>query len=86
MRISLDSYLSISLISFMKKLLKPSEAAKFFGISIRTLYDWSSAGTVPTVKINGALRFDLDEISNWIEMHKRPVNRKIKKNEIIINK
>ena len=68
----------------MNKLLKPIEAAKVIGISIRTLYDWSSAGSVPTVKINGALRFDLNDISNWIELNKRPVKKNNNKKEKII--
>jgi len=59
----------------LNRLLKPTEAAELFGISIRTLYDWSASGRVPSIKINGALRFDAKEISDWINEHKQSVNR-----------
>ena len=81
--ISLAYHPANAYIISMRNLIKAPEAAKYFGISIRTLYDWSSAGTVPSVKINGALRFDLDEISDWIEMNKRPVVKDSKMNDEI---
>jgi len=51
------------------------------GISIRTLYDWSASGRIPSIKINGALRYDADEINGWINGHKQNIseNLKIKK-------
>lgn len=65
----------------MKKLLKISEVAELIGISIRTLYDWSASGRIPSIKINGALRYDADEINGWINGHKQNIseNLKIKK-------
>ena len=61
----------------LKKLLKPVEVAELFGISIRTLYDWSASGRVPSIKINGTLRFDYDEIIHWIEKHKLPIGENL---------
>ena len=32
----------------------------------KTLYQWAESGQIPCLKLNGALRFDLDDIQKWI--------------------
>ncbi len=32
-----------------------------------TLYSWVHNGTIPYHKLNGLVRFDLDEVENWIK-------------------
>ncbi len=36
-----------------------------------TLYSWVHNGTIPFHKLNGLIRFDLDEIEAWIKAEKR---------------
>ena len=66
----------------LKKLLKISEAAELLGISTRTLYAWSASGRVPSVKINGVLRFEADEINEWINGHKRNISENLKDSKV----
>jgi excisionase family DNA binding protein len=32
----------------------------------KTLYQWAESKQIPSLKLNGALRFDLDDIHEWI--------------------
>ena len=32
----------------------------------KTLYQWAESGQIPCLKLNGALRFDLEDIRKWI--------------------
>jgi excisionase family DNA binding protein len=33
----------------------------------KTVYAWVSQGKIPTIKINGVIRFDASEIEAWLE-------------------
>ena len=37
-----------------------------------TVYAWAEHGTLPSFKINGLLRFDHDEVMQWLKGCKRP--------------
>ena len=37
----------------------------------KTLYQWAESGQIPCLKLNGTLRFDLDDIQKWILSCKR---------------
>ncbi len=47
------------------RLLKPREVADLLGISLHTLYGWTSAKKVPFRKVGRLLRFDAREIELW---------------------
>ena len=36
-----------------------------------TLYQWAELGQIPCYKVNGCLRFDMDEIKEWIKSCKK---------------
>lgn len=53
------------------RLLTVVEAAEFLGISRNGLYIACRNGVVPHFKIQGVLRFDLDELRSWLETTRR---------------
>ncbi|HDZ87289.1 MAG TPA: DNA-binding protein [Nitrospirae bacterium] len=52
-------------------LLTVKEIARILKIKLSTVYAWAEQGTIPCFKINGALRFDHDEIDRWLASCKR---------------
>ena len=36
-----------------------------------TLYSWVHSGSIPFHKLNGLVRFDMDEIENWVKTSRR---------------
>ena len=48
-----------------KPLLTAKQAAVFLGVSIFTLYGWTSAGKIPYRKAGSLLRFDEKELRDW---------------------
>ena len=53
------------------KLLTVKELSEILNVKEKTLYQWAEFGQVPCLKINGSLRFDLNDIENWIRACKR---------------
>jgi len=41
--------------------------AEFLMVKQSTLYSWVHKGSIPFHKLNGLVRFDMDEIENWVE-------------------
>jgi excisionase family DNA binding protein len=59
------------------KLLTIKELSEFLTIKVSTLYTWVHNGTIPYIKLNGLLRFDMDETKEWIKRSKSTLrNRK----------
>jgi excisionase family DNA binding protein len=48
-------------------LLDVVQAAEFLGISRNGLYIQVRAGKVPHYRVGGLIRFDLDELREWLE-------------------
>ena len=48
-----------------QRLLKPEEAAQMLGVSIHTLYGWTSSRKVPFRKVGRLLRFNGPELEAW---------------------
>lgn len=42
------------------------EVAAILKVKEKTLYQWAESKQIPCIKLNGALRFDLDDIQEWI--------------------
>ncbi len=42
------------------------ELSSIIKIKEKTIYQWTQLGQIPCMKLNGALRFDLDDIKAWI--------------------
>lgn len=53
------------------KILDVKEIAKFLNIKPSTVYQWAELGQIPCIKLNGCLRFDLEDIMNWIKSCKK---------------
>lgn len=46
------------------------DVSAFLKVKQSTLYSWVHNGTIPFIKLNGLLRFDMDEIVKWVESSK----------------
>lgn len=53
------------------KLLDVKEIASILNVKPSTLYQWAELGQMPCIKLNGCLRFDLEDITNWIKVCKK---------------
>ena len=47
-------------------LLTVKDLATRLQVKDKTIYAWASQGKIPSVKINGVIRFDAGEIEPWI--------------------
>jgi len=56
-----------SSFSTLASLLKPADVAEKLGVSPISVYRWASAGTLPSVKIGGAVRFVAEDIAAFID-------------------
>lgn len=45
------------------------ELSELLKVKPKTLYQWAELRQIPHVKMNGALRFDLEDIQKWVESH-----------------
>ena len=52
------------------KLLTVKELSEITRVKESTLYYWASNGLIPSLKLNGLLRFDQKEIEEWIRSSK----------------
>jgi len=43
------------------------EAAEFFGISLKTMYDWVHIEGFPALKIGNIIRIPKDLLIDWVE-------------------
>jgi excisionase family DNA binding protein len=58
----------------MGTLLTDSEAADFLRLTTRQVVRLAKRGDVPSVNLpDGEVRFDLDDLRQWVEARKRPV-------------
>lgn len=49
------------------KLVTIKEVSEFLKVKESTLYSWVSSGVIPSYKANGLIRFDIEEIQDWIK-------------------
>jgi len=55
------------------KLVDVKEIAQILNVKHSTLYQWAELGQIPCIKLNGALRFDIEDVLNWIKSCKKNV-------------
>ncbi len=48
------------------RLVTAKEVAELLAVSVRTIRDWTYLRKIPFVKINGAVRFDLKVLKEWV--------------------
>ena len=51
-------------------LITIKELSDFLKVKPSTVYSWVHNGTIPFIKLNGLLRFDMNEITEWVENSK----------------
>ena len=47
-------------------MLTIAQVSQWLNIKVSTLYAWVSQGKIPHVKIHGLIRFQADEITQWV--------------------
>ncbi len=47
------------------------KTAELLSVKPSTLYQWAELGQIPSIRLNGALRFDLEDIVKWVQSCKR---------------
>lgn len=52
-----------------RRLLNVREAALYLGLEVDTVYKKSRLRELPSVKVGGALRFDVQALARYIEQH-----------------
>lgn len=55
-------------------ILTVKELSGFLKVKEKTLYQWAEMGQIPSLKMNGVLRFDGNEIEQWVGACKREAN------------
>ena len=53
------------------KLIGIKEVAEILNVKPSTLYQWAELGQIPCFKLNGALRFDIEDVKRWVESCKK---------------
>ncbi len=53
------------------KLLTVKELSDILKVKEKTLYQWVNFGQIPHVRLNKCVRFDLDDITAWIDSCKK---------------
>ena len=49
------------------KIITVKELSDLINIKEKTIYQWAESRQIPCFKLNGALRFDLEDIQQWIK-------------------
>ncbi|MBM4288790.1 MAG: helix-turn-helix domain-containing protein [Deltaproteobacteria bacterium] len=62
--------------SHLPKLLKPAELSEHLAVPKATIYSWVRRRDIPFVKLAGVVRFDPQEINNWLTERKHPARNK----------
>ena len=55
------------------KLIGVKEVSEFLNVKPSTVYQWAELGQIPCLKLNGCLRFDIEDIKRWIASCKKEV-------------
>ncbi len=55
----------------LRKLLGPGEVAAMLGLSKPHVYTMAAAGTLPSIKLGRAVRFDPRDVDRFIRDHRR---------------
>ena len=56
------------------QLIDIKKVAEMLGVKPPTIYNWAEMGRIPYVKLNGALRFDPEDLLKWIQSCKKQVS------------
>lgn len=59
------------------KLLNVTQLSELINVKPKTIYDWVHKEKIPYYKIEGALRFNSDEIERWVKSKKNSRRGKV---------
>lgn len=51
------------------------QVSEYTSIPVKTLYEWSSVGKIPSIKLGRKILFDLNDIDQIMASLKRPYNQ-----------
>ena len=54
----------------IKKFMTEKELCEILQISTKTVYRYRKDKNLPHIKIGNSIRYDVDEIKNWLEQNK----------------
>jgi excisionase family DNA binding protein len=50
------------------------DVSKLLQVKEKTLYQWAESKQIPCLKLNGSLRFDIEDIKTWMDSCKKSPN------------
>ena len=53
----------------MEKLLTAKQVSELLEVKVSTVYEWTSRGVIPYVKLGRLIRFKKPEVFRWVESH-----------------
>ncbi len=53
------------------RLLTVKDVSEMLNVKVKTIYQWAELNQIPHMKLNGVLRFDLNDIMAWIQRCKK---------------
>ena len=53
-----------------QRYLSPLELSLYLGMSIQTIYEWTSQKKIPFIKLGRLVKFDKQEIDEWMQTQK----------------
>jgi len=56
----------------LPKYLTPQELSKMLGVSVFTVYGWTSSRVIPFVKLGRLVRFEGSKITAWLKQKQIP--------------
>jgi len=59
------------------KILTIKEVSELLKVKEKTLYQWAELGQIPCIKMNGCLRFDYEDIQEWVKSCKKESDHRI---------
>jgi prophage regulatory protein len=54
----------------MQPLIRPDDLAKMLGVSKGAIYSWCRRGVIPHIRLEKCIRFDPQEIQEWLNDRK----------------
>jgi len=51
----------------IKRYLSPKELSEYIGISIQTIYEWTSQRRIPFIKVKRLVKFDIMVVDDWMK-------------------
>jgi excisionase family DNA binding protein len=66
----------------MERYVDIKKVSEYTSLPVSTLYEWSSTGRIPSIKIGRRVLFDLHDIDTVMAGLKRPCNR----SDTVVNK